>query len=95
MRLTVSDARSQLGHLVTRVQDPRTEVILTRHGKPVAALVSITEVRRIWDLQDTERNGWWWPLYRIRRGGGILRTSWDLVPGRDGKMVTRREAALQ
>ncbi|WP_367998686.1 type II toxin-antitoxin system Phd/YefM family antitoxin [Shimia thalassica] len=49
MNLTISEARAHLGQLCTRAQDPRQPIILTRHGKPIAALVSMAEVQRIWE----------------------------------------------
>ncbi len=42
MRLTISQARARLGELATLSQDPRQVIVLTRYGKPIAALVSIT-----------------------------------------------------
>ena len=52
--LSTSVARGRLSEIVTLVQDPRSTVILTRHGKPVAAVVSMAEVQRIWAQQDVE-----------------------------------------
>lgn len=52
--LPTSTARAKLSRIVTLVQDPRSTVILTRHGKPVAAVVSMTELGRIWKQQDIE-----------------------------------------
>jgi len=49
-----SDARRKLSEIVALVQDPRCCVILTRHGKRVAAVVSIPELERIWKQQDIE-----------------------------------------
>ena len=47
-------ARDHLSELITHVQDPRAYAILTRHGKPVAALVSMSGLRRIWGQEDVE-----------------------------------------
>lgn len=52
--LPTSAARAKLSEIVTLVQDPRRCVVLTRHGKPVAAVVSMTELGRIWKQQDIE-----------------------------------------
>jgi len=52
--LPTSTARAKLSQIVTLVQDPRATVILTRHGRPVAAVVSMTELKRIWKQQDIE-----------------------------------------
>ena len=54
MRISTSLARNHLSEIVTRVQDPRAYCILTRHGRPVAAIVSIAEMKRIWSDQDIE-----------------------------------------
>ncbi|SHK15040.1 prevent-host-death family protein [Shimia gijangensis] len=91
MRLPISAARSRLGQLCTRVQDPRETILLTRHDKPVAAIVSIAEVTRIWDLQEIEEHGVKNPLSG-RSGPCLLR---GFVPGLNGDPVTPREAALQ
>jgi len=95
MHLTISEARAHLGLLCTRAQDPREVIVLTRHANAIAAIVSMTEVERIWDLWDgvqrgpkhplSERRGWW------LRGHGIP----GMEPGPDGKYVTKREAAQQ
>ena len=54
LRLPSSVARSRLSEIITRVQDPRAFVVLTRHDKPVAAVVSMAELHRIWSSQDIE-----------------------------------------
>lgn len=47
-------ARARLSEIMLKVQDPRSYCILTRHGHPVAAVVSIAELRRIWHQQDVD-----------------------------------------
>ncbi len=91
MRLTLSAARSCLGQLCTRAQDPREIIVLTRHDTPVAAIVSMAEVERIWDLQDIENHGIKNPLSGTQ-GGHLLR---GFVPGLNNDPVTPREAANQ
>ncbi len=91
MRITVSEARSRLGELCGKAQDPREPIVLTRHGHEVAAIVSMTEVQRIWALQDREWFGLRWPW--SRRGPVV--TPMDLTPGPDGRLMTAREAAEQ
>lgn len=54
MRVSTTTARDHLSEIITRVQDPRAYCILTRHGKPVAAIVSMAELRRIWSDQDVK-----------------------------------------
>jgi len=52
--LPTSAARDRLSTVITQVQDPRSTVILTRHGKPVAAVVSMAELKRIWKEEEIE-----------------------------------------
>lgn len=91
MRMTISEARAHLGHLCTRAQDPRQIIMLTRHGKPIAALVSIPEVQRIWDLSEAQTHGARHPLTGKRGRSGLM----GMVMGRNGDFVTTREAAQQ
>lgn len=65
--IPVSLAREQLSEIVFRVQDPREYRVLTRHGKPVAAIVSMASLERIW--RDERADGWGDPAQRP--GGGI------------------------
>ncbi|MEL7026594.1 MAG: type II toxin-antitoxin system Phd/YefM family antitoxin, partial [Pseudomonadota bacterium] len=59
MKISTSVARDHLSAIIMRVQDPRAYCVLTRHGKPVAAIVSMAELKRIWSDQDIDdiRNG--------------------------------------
>jgi len=52
--LPTSVARDRLSEIITLVQDPRSAMVLTRHGKPIAAVVSMPELHRIWAQQDVE-----------------------------------------
>lgn len=90
MRLTLTQARSRLGELCALAQDPRQPIVLTRHGRPLAALVSMAEVKRIWDLEGDARLG----MRHILSGSRITRIP-GLEMGVDGNLVTPREAALQ
>ncbi|WP_158966545.1 type II toxin-antitoxin system Phd/YefM family antitoxin [Chachezhania sediminis] len=92
-RYTISEARACLGQLCTRAQDPRDTIVLTRHGKPLAAIVSMEEVKRIWQLADYEETGFWNPLSGNR--AKPPEHPRDLVYGLKGRLVTQREAALQ
>ncbi|WP_135506268.1 type II toxin-antitoxin system Phd/YefM family antitoxin [Roseovarius aestuariivivens] len=72
--LPTSEARAKLSEIITKVQDPRASVILTRHDKPVAAVVSMEELRRIWSAQEVEamlanRTPLEWVTAGIRRSG--------------------------
>ncbi|MEM7598139.1 MAG: type II toxin-antitoxin system Phd/YefM family antitoxin [Pseudomonadota bacterium] len=51
---STSVAREKISQIVMLAQDPRAAVILTRHGKPVAAVVSMAELKRIEGQQDVE-----------------------------------------
>ena len=52
--VSTSEARKCLPRLVAKVQDPREWVVLTRHGREVAALVSFEDLKRIFDLHDQD-----------------------------------------
>ena len=54
IRMATSAARNHLSDIITRVQDPRSYCVLTKHGKAVAAIVSMAELHRIWEQQDIE-----------------------------------------
>lgn len=92
MRITISEARARLGQLCARAQDPRQVIVLTRHGRALAAIVSIDEVQRIWRLQEDAWFGRRNPLTGRRRSGAA-KVGMQLVPGPDGRLVTAGEAA--
>ncbi len=54
-RIPVSAARERLSAIVGSVQAPEAACVLTRHGKPVAAVVSIATHKRIRRDADFER----------------------------------------
>lgn len=94
MRLTVSATRRRLGEIIGVVQDPNECVVMTRHGKPVAAVVSMANLRRIWQIEDEEDRGVIkHPLNKFPHEVGS--PFGRLVRGLRGKMVTPKEAALQ
>lgn len=78
--ISTTRARDHLSELITQVQDPRAFAILTRHAKPVAALVSMAELQRIWAMQDVED---------VKNGK--TRLPWTTRP--DGQPLTLREEA--
>ncbi|MEL7282070.1 MAG: type II toxin-antitoxin system Phd/YefM family antitoxin, partial [Pseudomonadota bacterium] len=51
---STSQAREKISEIILRAQDPRAAVILKRYGKPVAAVVSMAELKRIEGQQDVE-----------------------------------------
>ncbi len=80
MRLTISQARARLGELATLSQDPRQVIVLTRYGKPIAALVSMNEAQRIWELMDDDTIGRKHPLSGLRGwwSKGVVFRGWNL-----------------
>ncbi len=70
-------------------------IILTRHGKLPAVLISVAEVNRIWHLQDDDEIGWKHPLNGIRGMWSLGRNIPGMEPGPDGTYVTARGAALK
>ncbi|GAA1338203.1 type II toxin-antitoxin system Phd/YefM family antitoxin [Saccharothrix algeriensis] len=50
--LPISVARDQLGELVSKVEHAHERAVLTRHGRPVAAVVSIDDLRRLEAAED-------------------------------------------
>jgi len=53
--LSISEARDSLAEIVNRVAYRGERVILRRHGKPVAALVSATDLERLSALEKPKR----------------------------------------
>jgi len=47
VRLPTSQARDRFSEIIHFIQDPRATCILTRHGKDVAAIISMAELRRL------------------------------------------------
>ncbi|MEM8731051.1 MAG: type II toxin-antitoxin system Phd/YefM family antitoxin [Pseudomonadota bacterium] len=92
MRYTLSQARAQLGTLCARAQDPRAVIVLTRHGRDLAAIVSVEEVRRIWSLQEEAWTGRRSSLTGRRRGGALILPEGMTVDG-DGQIITLRQMA--
>ena len=80
IRVSTSRAREHLAEIVMRVQDPRAYCILTRHGKQVAAVVSMNELQRIWNMQGVED---------VRKGRGRQKFYW----GPNCEALTQQEAA--
>jgi prevent-host-death family protein len=47
LRVALTNARSRFGELVSRAQVGRERVILTEHGAPVAAIISVEELAEL------------------------------------------------
>ncbi|MEN8653498.1 type II toxin-antitoxin system Phd/YefM family antitoxin [Streptomyces sp. 21So2-11] len=52
MEITLTEARKELGRLVSRAHHTHEPVILTEYGRPVAALISAADLSRYQQLQD-------------------------------------------
>jgi len=62
--LSISEARDSLAEIINRVAYQGERVVLRRHGKAVAALVSAADLERLSTLEMQK------PPRRIRRRGG-------------------------
>ncbi len=51
-RVPITEARDVLGQLVGRVQHGHERIVLTRHGKPAAAIVPIDDHQTLERLED-------------------------------------------
>ena len=51
-RLTATAVRDTLGDTLNRVAFKGERIVLERHGKPVAALVSVEDLQLLEDLED-------------------------------------------
>jgi prevent-host-death family protein len=50
--LPISEARDRLGEIVSKDEHARERTVLTRHGKAVAAVVSIDDLRELEAAED-------------------------------------------
>jgi len=50
--IPVTQARAELADLINRVVYGGERVVVTRHGKPIAALVSAADLRRLEEKRD-------------------------------------------
>ncbi len=51
-KITTADARKKLSNLINRVAFGNESFVLTRRGEPVAALVSLNELKLLQDIED-------------------------------------------
>lgn len=49
-KVSAAEAREKISDLINRVAYSKERVVLTRHGKDVAALVSVEDLQRLEDL---------------------------------------------
>ncbi|MEL7100539.1 MAG: type II toxin-antitoxin system prevent-host-death family antitoxin [Pseudomonadota bacterium] len=54
-RVSTTRARQNLSTLIKHAQHPKCFVVLTHHGAPAAALVSMVNLKRIFNAEDVER----------------------------------------
>ncbi|MFD6326276.1 type II toxin-antitoxin system Phd/YefM family antitoxin [Streptomyces sp. NPDC001812] len=52
--IPVTQARAELADLINRVVYGGERVVVTRHGKPLVALVSADDLRRLEELQELD-----------------------------------------
>ncbi len=82
--ISIADLRARLGDLVSRVSFKHDRVVITRHGKPVAALISASDMAKFEELEDwndiqaakaadreTKRHGGYVPLETVLRELGL------------------------
>lgn len=51
-KITTADARKQFSNIINRVAFGEESFVLTRRGEPIAALVSMKELKRLQELED-------------------------------------------
>jgi prevent-host-death family protein len=54
--IPVTQARAELADLINRVVYGGERVVVTRHGKPLVALVSADDLRRLEELREREES---------------------------------------
>ncbi|NOR83771.1 MAG: type II toxin-antitoxin system prevent-host-death family antitoxin [Ardenticatenales bacterium] len=52
--VSVSDAKTSFSKLINRAAYGRERIVLTSHGQPKAALVSMDDLRRLEELEDAQ-----------------------------------------
>jgi len=50
--ISIAELRARLGDLVSRVSYKHDRVVITKHGKPVAALISASDMEKFEELED-------------------------------------------
>jgi len=51
-KITTADARKKFSNIINRVAFGNESFVLTRRGEPIAALVSVKELRLLQELED-------------------------------------------
>jgi PHD/YefM family antitoxin component YafN of YafNO toxin-antitoxin module len=83
LHIPISEAREKLSAMVAHVQNPRGFLVLTRHGEPVAALIGLDALGRVFDMEDVEE---------VQSGRSGPR-NWPRAAPPSDSGVTRKEAA--
>jgi prevent-host-death family protein len=50
--ISIAELRARLGDLVSRISYKLDRVVITKHGKPVAALISASDLEKFQELED-------------------------------------------
>lgn len=50
--MPISEARDHLGEIVSRAEHAHERTVLTRHGRPVAAVISVEDLRELEAAED-------------------------------------------
>jgi prevent-host-death family protein len=76
--VSVQTVRPNLSALLREVAGQNEHVIIARYGRPIGALVSMKDLKRIWDDEEDEKYGPRNPQHRNSRPGGYpyLRPDW-------------------
>lgn len=51
-KITTADARKKFAHIINQVAFGNESFVLTRRGEPIAAIVSMKELKLLQDLED-------------------------------------------
>lgn len=92
--ISIAELRAHLGDLVGRVSYKHDRIVITRHGKPVAALISASDMEKFQELEDwndiraaeaaereTRRAGGPIPWEKVKRELNLHRRNDALYPG--------------
>jgi len=77
--VSTTDLRPRLTEILGKVEYGLEQATIQRHGKPVAAIVSIKDLHRIWELEDEEHGGPRDPVTGMRKGAIVWAA--DVVKG--------------
>jgi prevent-host-death family protein len=67
--ISIAELRARLGDLVSRVSYKHDRVVITKHGKPVAALISASDMEKFEELED------WNDIQAVRDGLEDVKTN--------------------